>query len=568
MNWNEKELRIEGVHCKAEYKEQFNEANQGNPFIEALPNRLGVEQFYNQLYSAPRIKKDHLNLEIEDRLELVQQIRPSFWLPMPNHYDKYRGLYTMIKIGYQSRNPLLAIFNKQFAIGWDKILEGGLDDNGANIAGNIQTAQSSCEIGISGMGKSKIYERMLKQLFPQVIHHTKYKTKNLLMTQVVWLHIECPSGKSVGALCKNFYSEVDKILGSNFYEKHGEKGGNIDTLAKRMVKVAAQINLGVLVVDEIQNVHKAHSGGDERIIQFLTELVNTMGIPVILIGTFKAMYLFKKSLATTRRGIPDSYNENVTSFLVEDSWEWDEFIQSLWSLQYTKKYTVITDELKQAMYYHSLGIPDIAVKLFMHVQAQAILNCDEEQITPELISGVAAKTLRILDPIARKIREGLNSAELIELDDVQPEWSQFNAYLKEAELHNNLSANVRKRVYQQRNESLILEELINFANNLVLNVETAKSIASTVYQANIGLDKQQMMMQIAELILNNENQRDSTKSKNINPISKKQVKNKYKLEKGDIRLIVEVGRKKGLSNEESLIEAELIKKVDELINHV
>jgi hypothetical protein len=366
--WNEGIEKLDGTHCKAEYKDQVVPENRGNPFIEAIPNRLDIDQFIDTLYSLPEFDSSFLKFGAEDRLSLVQQIKPSFWLPFPSHYDKYRGLYNMVKIGYQSRNPLSAIYNRQFAIGWDEIYESGLNDEGKNIAGNVQTAQSLAEIGVSGIGKSKIYERILKRLFPQVIHHNEYKGRKLLMTQVVWLHIECPSGKSVGALCKNFYDKVDELLGSNFYQKFGEKAGNTDALAKRMVKVAAQINLGVLIIDEIQNVHKAHSGGDERMINFLTELVNTIGVPVIIVGTFKALYLFNESLANSRRGIPDSYSENIMGLLPGDSWEWNELIESLWDLQYTANFTSLTDELKQLMYYHTVGIPDIAVKLFMHVQ--------------------------------------------------------------------------------------------------------------------------------------------------------------------------------------------------------
>lgn len=355
--WNEDFKKIEGIHCNAKYNKQLIPENQGNPLIESIPDRLGVEDFFDNLYSVPKYRTGSSNLNIEDRLALVRQVRPSFWLPTPSQYEKYRGIYNMIKIGYQSRNPIDVMYNRQFSIGWDKIYSHGLDESGANIAGNIQTAQSLSEIGLSGMGKSKNYERILKKLFPQVIHHSEYQQKRLTLTQVVWLKIECPSGKSVGSLCRNFYDEVDKILGTNFYEKFGEKAGNIDNLAKRMVKVAAQINLGVLIIDEIQNIHKAHSGGDERIINFITELVNTIGVPVIMIGTFKAMYIFRNSLATSRRGLPDEYSENIVSFMEESSWEWKEFISALWKLQYTNEITPLNPELASLMYYHTMGIP-------------------------------------------------------------------------------------------------------------------------------------------------------------------------------------------------------------------
>jgi hypothetical protein len=534
-----------------------------------------MEMFYDKLYSVPMFESEHLKLGVEDRLELVQQIKPSFWLPFPSHYDKYRVLYNMIKIGYQSRNPISAMYNRQFAIGWDNILETGLDENGANIAGNIQTAQSSTEIGLSGMGKSKVYERILKLLFPQVIHHSEYKGRKLLTTQVVWIKIECPSGKSVGALCKNFYAAVDDLLGSKFYKKHGGQGGTIDDLAKRMVKVAAQINLGVLIIDEIQNVHKAHSGGDERMINFITELVNTIGIPVIVIGTFKAMYLYKKSLAVSRRAIPDMYNENVTSFLLEDSWEWNEFIQSLWELQYTEKYTPLTDDLKKAMYYQTLGIPDIAVKLFMHVQAKAILNGEDEKITVSLINDVASKSLRLLQSIFEKIRRGGSTSLLEELDDVDLEWDSFNEYIKQATHRVSLYGKTAKdhsRVNQQRNKEFILNELENFALNLVSSAELAESLAQTVFQASEGMgDKQAMFAQLAQLALAVKvptSAIDDSKQESVLPKLKKPRKTKPILEEGDIRSIVREGLKKGLSTEESLFEADLVKECDELLSYI
>lgn len=569
--WNENSKNIKGVHCKAVYKEQIVLQNQNNPFIEAIPVRLDKEQFYDNLNSKPLFKPDYLKLGVEDRLELVQQIKPSFWMPFPSHYDKYRVIYNMIKIGYQSRNPLQPIYNKQFAMGWDKILESGIDENGVNLAGNIQTAQSATEIGVSGMGKSKIYERILKQLFPQVIHHSEYKGRKILMTQVVWIKLECPSGQSVGALCKNFYSAVDEVLGSNFYEKHGERGGTIDNLAKRMVKVAAQINLGLLIIDEIQNVHKAHSGGDERMINFITELVNTLGIPVIVIGTFKAMYLFKKSLANARRGVPDMYNENIVSFMLEKSWEWNEFLESLWDLQYTIEYTPLTDEFKQAMHYHTLGIPDIAVKLFIHVQAKAILNGSDEKITLSLINEVASKSLGLLQPVYEKIRRGGSISELEKLDDVEPVWDSFNEYIKTGSHRVNLYGKIEEdhsRANQNRNKQTILEELVHFATKLVSNDELAKSLAKTVFQASNGMgNKQGMFAQVAQLALET-NSQTSTLKKEENINFRKPKKVKPLLEVNDIRFIVQQGLKQGLPTEEALMEAGLVVECNELLKHV
>lgn len=215
-----------GLHVAAQYKEQINPKNRENPFIEALPDRIDIDSFIDILSSEPPKDTRFKQLPVEDRLELVQQIKPDFWLPFPAHYDKYRNLYSMIKLGYQSRNPLQAIYNRQFAVGLDNIFKAGLDGEGRNLAGNVHTAQSLVEIAINGFGKSQVYERMLNQLFPKVIHHNKYHDRILTTTQLVWLKVECPYNKSVGTFIKSFYAEVDKALGTAFYEKWGRETGD------------------------------------------------------------------------------------------------------------------------------------------------------------------------------------------------------------------------------------------------------------------------------------------------------------------------------------------------------
>jgi len=571
---NDSMVELKGTHVFAEYKPQVIPQNQGNPFIEALPERVSIEQFIDQLSSVPPVLPEYKDLSVEDRLEFVQQIKPTFWLPFPTHYDKYRNLYTMLKIGYQSRNPLHAIYNRQFAIGMDNIFEAGIDENGANLAGNVHTAQSLVEIAISGWGKSKVYEHILTKLFPQVSHHSEYQGRKIPFTQVVWLKVECPFNKSVGAFCKNVYAEIDRLLGSKFYEKFGEKPGKIDTLAKRLIKAVSQINLGVLVIDEIQKIQKAYSGGEDNMIDFITELVNTIGIPVILIGSYKALYLFKDSLANTRRGIPNEFSENISGYMLEDSWEWNEFIENLWDLQYTREHTKLTDEIRRAIYDNSLGIPDFAVKLFMHVQSRAIVSGGDERITPSLIRDVAGKSLRLVQPIFQRILFGDRSA-YAELDDVIPDWIPLNGYIKEATHRVNVYGNLSEthaRSLQQKDKYEVLNKLISFALCLVNSKTTAEILANQVYEASEGMgDMERMFAHIAQLAMGSpkkECAETSEESASNLPKKRKGKAVKPLLEEEDIRSIVEKGHRSGLTTEEALEECGLIGDVDELLSFI
>lgn len=555
----------------AQYKQQLIPQNQDNPFIEAIPDRVTMEQFIDVLSSVPPVLPDYRNLSVEDRLEFVQQIKPHFWLTLPSHYDKYRNIYSMIKIGYQSRNPLQAVYNRQFAIGVDKIFQAGIDENGANLAGVVQTAQSHVEIAISGWGKSQIYERMLMYLFPQVIHHSEYKCRKLPVTQVTWLKVECPFNKSVGAFCKNVYAEVDRILGTDFYEKFGEKPGRIDALARRLIKVVSQINLGVLVIDEIQKIQKAYSGGTEDMIDFITELVNTIGIPVVLLGSYKALYLFKDSLANTRRGIANGFTENISGYMLEDSWEWRELIDNLWDIQYTRKYTEMTDEIRKALYENSLGIPDLAVKLFMHAQSRAIVSGGDEKITVSLIRDVAGKSLKLVQPIFKRMLSGDTSAYAA-FDDVKPDWVALNGYIKEAEHRVIITGNLARehsRALQQKDKYEILKKLSDFALRLGQMPAHAETLSNQVYDSSEGMgDLESMFAQLAQLALGNTVSDPGEQGNKVGALPRNRPTKKVKpeLDEQDIRYIVQEGHRRGLTTEEVLGESAIIRGIDDLLS--
>lgn len=563
-------IYLKGRQVKADYREQIVETYQGNPFIEALPSRISQEQLYQMLDSAPRFTGNINQLNTEDRVEIIQQIKPGYWKPLSTHFERYRNLYNMIKIGYQSRNPLAAIYQREMAIGLDNILSAGTDEFGRNLAGNLQTAQMMADIGLSGMGKSKSYERLLS-LFPQVIHHAQYENKPFPCKQVVWLHIECPSNKSVGALCRNFYWAVDKLLGTSYYEDLAEKDGRAEVLAKRMSKVAGQISLGVLVIDEIQRIHRGHSGGEEKMIDFITELTNSIGIPIVLIGTFKALYLFKTSLANTRRGIPDGYAENITDRM-KDEIEWDMFLEGLWELQYTNKFTPLTPELKARMYFHTLGIPDFAVKLFMHVQCRAILYEENEIITAELIERVANKTFRLVQPIFERIRGG-EDIDPTEYEDLKPDWITFKEYLMEAQHRITIDGHLseeHKLILLQHNRRVLIEQLVTFAMKMGCAEDIALTYAEKVELNNreAGNDIELLYLELAKLVV--EGKSDSPKvgiPAAIEPTRKKRRNKSIKLDldESDIRFIVSIGNLDNFSVDEALRNAGLVGEFDEFV---
>ncbi|SCW83100.1 AAA domain-containing protein [Paenibacillus tianmuensis] len=561
---------LRGYTCTADYrKDEVVEEYKNNPLIEAFPKRLSKSELMERLFRTPYYNSDHRNLELEDRLELIDQIYDEFMQPLPVHIDLHRAIYSMIRRGYKGRNPQSPSYTRQFAIGHEKILKAGLDGNGRNLAGVSPTASTFSLVGLSGMGKTKSVENILLQ-YPQVISHETYKGEPFIRSQLVWLKIECPSSKSLKSLCNNFYMGIDRIMGNtNYYAQYSRtREDTIDKLSAQMSHVASLVNLGVLVIDEIQRVNKGASGGENRMIEFITELTNTFGVPIIIIGTFKAMYLYKKSMANIRRAIPVTYMEHIIDRMENDA-QWGLFLGSLWNLQYTKTETILTKELSETMYHETQGVLDITVKLYMHIQSHAIIKGGNEQITPAIIREVARKSLQLLQPLFDRFRRGDTTAAEEEFEDLKPKWLELNDYIKKVDYRVEIAgilASEHKRALQQKDEQQIIKKLFNHAKQNGLDPLIAEQAANSVYQASQGMDNLDEMIELMNKQANE--YRVTLEQKNIIlslPKQKNTKKIKPLLHPKDIRSIVLHGEEAGKTIAEALKESGYIKEYDEFL---
>src|SRR5690606_22925618 len=132
-----------------------------------------------------------------------------------------------------------------------------------NCNNHQQTASGFTIIGISGLGKTSSLERVLA-MYPQVIVHSEYKGIPFSMYQVVWLKLECPHDGSLKGLLFDFFSAVDRLLGTSYYDKMVRARPTVDVMLSAMYQVARNCSLGLLVIDEIQHLSLAKSGGSEK----------------------------------------------------------------------------------------------------------------------------------------------------------------------------------------------------------------------------------------------------------------------------------------------------------------
>lgn len=542
---NDSYLVFKGERVKAIYCEQLLEEYKGNPSIEALPPIYSKLEVIKKLSRVPDYNAEERNLPEHYRFHCVQKLF-NFFEPLQKHIDIEQRFSRVMRQGYISRNPLSREYAASLQLGHKLIKSGKYEYSADNF--KRATAAGFTIIGISGIGKTSTIEKVLS-LYPQVIHHTKYKDENLNLYQIPWLKLDCPFDGSLKGLCINFFHAVDELLGTDYLKKFGTGRSPVDTMLPRMEQVAKLHSIGVLIIDEIQHLSLAKSGGSSKMLNFFVTLVNTIGIPVILIGTTKALPILQGEFRQARRG---SGQGDLLWDRMKNDDSWKLLIQGMWPLQWTKKESILTQELIDTIYDRSQGIVDIAVKLYAMAQIKAIAT-GKELVTSTTIKQVAKESLKLVNPMLDALRSG-NKTEIQRYQDITP--IDFNEFYNENLSKISIDAN---RTAVDDNE-LIKEYSILKLAELGFTLELAKECVLQAMEANSGcLDKTFILKEAMRLSFEKE------KEKTIEAIKVK--KQRTKLATNDLRYIVEQGKQNSKSAYDALKEAGYIKSpVDEFID--
>jgi len=379
---------------EAKYRNETIPYYKGNPFIEALPPLNDFVDDVKFLSRDISCLKSDLKHSRAHRAHYTIGLVGGFFQPLSLHILLQERLSLLIRRGYVGRNPLDGSLNKYLQNGYEMVMRGDLKAFRFN---NFKvTAESLLLIGCSGSGKTTTLGCLL-DLYPQVIYHQK-----LNIDQVVYLKIDCSHNGSLKEICQNFFRALDKALETTAYEKkYLNRRNSLETLLASMSQVANSHALGLLVIDEIQHLRSAKSGGSEQMLNFFVHLVNTIGLPVVFVGTPSALHLFKSNMRSARRasGLGSLYWEPL-----DQGDEWVMLTNHLWKYQWLRnRNLVLSDDVRSVWYDLSQGVMDIVIKLFVLSQLQAIAT-GYERIDAGLMRDVYDKELKLVHPMLDALR--------------------------------------------------------------------------------------------------------------------------------------------------------------------
>jgi hypothetical protein len=404
----------------AEYNAQPLVEYKDNPLIEALPPILSKDQFVEAVSEYPAFDKSEKKLDSWVRLHCVERLL-RFFQPLERHIDLEQKISRVLRQGYLARNPLVPVYATRLSQ-INKSIKSAREDKTASFAKYVNTPSSASGftvIGVSGVGKSTAVNRTLG-LYPQIILHSEYQGTPLNAYQIVWLKLDCPHAGSLKGLCIDFFIAIDKLLGTDYHRKFASRQNSEDAMLARMALVASTHSLGVLVIDEIQDLSTAKSGGSEKMLNFFVKLVNTIGVPVVRIGTNKALPILQGDFRQARRGTGEGgvYWERMMRDTPEEKEIWRFFVEGFFDYQWTRNSVSLTDEMDELLHEESQGIVDIAIKLFMIAQWRAIA-VESEAITPDLIKQVASDSLHLVRPMLDALKSG-DKERVAKYSDIKP----------------------------------------------------------------------------------------------------------------------------------------------------
>jgi hypothetical protein len=372
---------------KAVYKDPIVPTYQGNPNIEALPPILEENEWAEFLTVYPDFEDSLRNQGVAVRNHILEEIRRTLYQPFSTSTSFAVDFDVMVRSGYITRNPfnpehrrnLLEKYDQYKQLDIQKLLMNEFDQA-------TFPSYTLAIMGLSGMGKTRLIRRVLAY-YPQIIEHGTYQDgRPLLYKQVVHLMFSCPPNGTLRAFAEDALIALGNLLGKDYYSQYvSQKGANTNTLLQGFLAVASEHYLGALILDEIANLYGAKEG--KILKNFLLLLANDFQIPLVLIGSPLASNLLSTEFRQLRR-MHGSGEYNHWVQMNKDSKNWNIFTEALFKYQIVKRPAKKIKKLQSKLHDISGGVTDLAVKMFLVAQKQAMRD-DTEEITPGLLNFVA-----------------------------------------------------------------------------------------------------------------------------------------------------------------------------------
>lgn len=325
-----------------------------NEIIRQLPKLKTGEELKQALTVLPEYG-EHIWEEDEGiRLMALSDIY-KIYLPSSMTTEIYSKVYLSMLRSLQKKNTKSAVIQRN---------ENYRQIQNQSYRGIIGGSDSFTIIGNSGVGKSSAIMGSIAVATDNLILEIEHPYMRIIPCVIC----QCPHDCSVKGLLLEILRKVDEILDSQYYEQAIRARATTDMLIGCVSQVSLN-HIGLLVVDEIQNVCNHRNG--TNLVSMLTQLINNSGISICMVGTPESTKFFEKEMQLARRSLGLQYG----------ALEYNEYFkylcETVYSYQYVKNRTEISDMVIEWLYEHSSGLVSVVISLIHDAQEIAIMTGKE-----------------------------------------------------------------------------------------------------------------------------------------------------------------------------------------------
>lgn len=300
----------------------------------------------------------------------------------------------------------------------------------------------------------------------------------------------------------------------------------------------------------IQHLSIGKSGGAEKMLNFFVTLVNTINLPIIMIGTPKARFIFEGDFRSARRGAGlgsifweqmKSEDNTITSDRRIIKSEWNAFTDKLWKYQWLKKADItLSEEIRKKWYELSQGILDIVVKLFVLAQFRAI-DSGLERITVKVLEKTYEEDLKPIHPMIRAL-QSRNANRIAEYSDLVIPDIDHKILILQEKVTQKFEEVDDEAIYQGHEPSIRLHRLLK---DVGYNSALLPSVVTQIFKDFPGIElakalpiAMQLLNEDKEILLNNSDilaKKSKSKSSKSNKAKSIPIKNWHTLDTADLR---------------------------------
>ena len=144
--------------------------------------------------------------------------------------------------------------------------------------------------------------------------------------------------------------------------------------------------------------------GAKEIIALLVNLRDELGLPIVVVGTYKALRLLEGDMSTGRRLVEGGYFD-LQRPLASNDVSWTNLCEIVWRFQWVKDPIQFDSNICAALYDVSQGITGIMLSAFSFAQLAAISD-GSERVDEKLIRKVYADRMKPLHSALRVLQSG------------------------------------------------------------------------------------------------------------------------------------------------------------------